>query len=189
MRRNHGRRKCQCCKKFFFPDYRHAQRQKYCMEPACRRAFKVASQQRWLRKKTSRDYFRGAQHVRRVREWRKAHPGYWRKTKPRSQATQAADAQAANPGQDSCNVPRHEPRTLQDSSLLQAPEFVGLISMITGSTLQEEIEATGRRLILQGQNILGLKSPGTEPSLTMPVSYDPKTSAPAGPTPPSASEL
>src|ERR1041385_1210251 len=79
--------------------------------------------------------------------------------------------------------------TLQDSSLLQAPEFVGLIYMITGSTLQEEIEATGRRLILQGQNILGLKSPGTEPSLTMPVSYDPKTSAPAGPTPPSASEL
>src|ERR1041385_291860 len=189
MRRNHGRRKCQCCKKFFFPDYRHAQRQKYCMEPACRRAFKVASQRRWFRKKTSRDYFRGAQHVRRVREWRKAHPGYWRKTKPRSQATQTADAQAVNPGQDSCNVPQHEARTLQDSSLLQAPEFVGLISMITGSTLQEEIEATGRRLILQGQNILGLKSPGTEPSLTMPVSYDPKTSAPAGPTPPSASEL
>ena len=34
--------------------------------------------------------------------------------------------------------------------------------MITGSTLQEEIEATGRRLILQGQNILGLKPPGTQ---------------------------
>jgi hypothetical protein len=104
----------------------------------------VASQRRWLRKKTSRDYFRGVQHVRRVREWRKVHLGYWRKRKPSSQTTQTSDYQAVNPGQDSCNAPRYEPRTLQDFCLLQAFDFVGLIAMTTGSPLQEEGEATGR---------------------------------------------
>jgi hypothetical protein len=33
--------------------------------------------------------------------------------------------------------------------------------MITGSTLQEEIELTARHVLLQGQNILGLALPGS----------------------------
>jgi hypothetical protein len=32
---------------------------------------------------------------------------------------------------------------------------VGLISMVTGSTLQEDIAATTRQLLLRGRNILG----------------------------------
>ena len=51
--------------------------------------------------------------------------------------------------------------TLQDSCLAQDPAFIGLLSMITGSTLQEEIELTARHVLLQGQNILGLALPGT----------------------------
>jgi hypothetical protein len=37
---------------------------------------------------------------------------------------------------------------------------VGLISMMTGSTLQEDIAATTRQLLLRGRNILGFVTPG-----------------------------
>jgi hypothetical protein len=50
--------------------------------------------------------------------------------------------------------------------------LVGLISMVTGITLQEDIATIGRRLLLQGQNILGLQArPKTLP-------YDSQTTAP-----------
>jgi hypothetical protein len=40
--------------------------------------------------------------------------------------------------------------------------------MITGSTLQEDIALTTRKLLLRGQNILGLKIPGQPSSTTSP---------------------
>ena len=139
MSRQQTRRKCHCCTKSFIPDPRNQSRQHYCPQPACRQASKAASQRRWLSKAANRDYFRGADQVRRVQFWRKSHPGYWRKKAPSSQGPQAVEAQSANLGQTSCNVPRVLPRTLQDFCLAQDPAFVGLISMVTGSTLQEDI--------------------------------------------------
>jgi hypothetical protein len=53
-------------------------RQKYCPKRACRAAGKAARQRCWLGKPENRDYFRGPEHVERVRMWRTAHPGYWR---------------------------------------------------------------------------------------------------------------
>jgi Flp pilus assembly CpaF family ATPase len=41
------------------------------------------------------------------------------------------------------------------------PVFVGLISLVTGSTLQDDIAATARQLLRRGLNILGTGSPGT----------------------------
>ena len=155
------RRKCHCCTKFFIPDPRTADRQHYCCEPACRQASKAAAQRRWLSKNGNGDYFRGPDEVRRVQRWRQRHPGYWRKKTPSSQGTQAVDIQATNPDQSSCNVPRALPGTLQDDCLAQHPAFVGLISMVTGSTLQEEIAATTRQLLLRGRNILGFVIPET----------------------------
>ena len=90
-----------------------------------------------------------------MRAWRKAHPGYWRKKIPVSGGAQPADPQAVNPEQTSRNVPRALPRTLQDYCLAQEPAFIGLLSMFTGSTLQEDIQGFTRRLIEQGCNILG----------------------------------
>jgi hypothetical protein len=46
-------------------------------------------------------------------------------------------------------------RTLQDYCLAQEPAFIGLLSMFTGSTLQDDIQDFARRLIEQGCNILG----------------------------------
>ena len=153
------RRKCRCCNHLFVPDPRTADRQRYCSAPGCRQASKAASQRRWVGKNGNGDYFRGPEAVRRVQARRASHPGYWKPKKPASAGAQVIAEQIATPAQSSCNVPRELPRTLQDECLTQTPAFVGLISMVTGSTLQEEIAATARQLLLRGRNILGLVSP------------------------------
>ena len=163
------RRKCRCCKKFFLPDRRTEDRQRYCSQPACRLASKAASQRRWLSKDGNGDHFRGPNEVRRVQLWRKSHPGYWKK-EPSAESTQVVDNQPADPEQSSCNVPRALPGTLQDYCLAQDPAFVGLISMVTGSTLQEDIANTARKLLLRGRNILGFVIPETTQTTASPPS-------------------
>lgn len=159
MSRLPKRRKCRCCKRLFLPDPRIKGRQRFCSLEACQRASKAASQRRWLSKHGNGDYFRGPDEVERVQKWRRKHPGYWRQEKRWQKRTQVIENQSPNPVHSSCNVPRELPRTLQDECLTQTPAFVGLISMVTGSTLQEEIAATARQLLLRGRNILGLVSP------------------------------
>jgi hypothetical protein len=166
MKRKVTRRKCRCCKKFFFPDYRNTVRQKFCSQPACRHASKAASQWRWSHKPENRDYFRGARRVEAVQAWRKAHPGYWRKQKSCFQGRQPSPPQAVKPEQGSCNARSGQPHALQDVCLIQNPAFVGLISMVTGSTLPEDIATTGRHLLLRGRNILGIKDPGNQQHTT-----------------------
>jgi len=160
MSRRTTRRKCRCCSQMFVPDPRTADRQHYCSEPACRQASKAAAQGRWLSKDGNGDRFRGPSEVDRVRRWRQQHPSYWRKKNPGSQSTQPVENQADNTGQSSCNVPRSLPRALQDDCPTQDPLVIGLISMFTGSTLQDDIAATTRQLLLRGRNILGLAAPG-----------------------------
>lgn len=188
MTRRPTRRKCRQCNKFFVPDFRNTQRQRFCDQPECRHASKRASQRRWLGKKANRDYFRGQAQVRRVQEWRRAHPGYWRRKTASPADPQTVEPQQGTPPQGSCNVPRSLPGALQDSWLTEAPAFVGLISMVTGSTLQDDIAATSRRLILHGQNILGLKAREPNPSTT-PPDHDLQTFAPARAAPSGASGL
>ena len=178
MSQTQTRRKCRCCTKFFLPDPRTQHRQHYCSEPACRAASKAASQRHWLSKAGNGDYFRGAEQGSRVEPWRQNPPGYWKK-KASSEATQAPEVQRAKPDQSSCNVPRGLPGTLQDHSLAQDPAFVGLISMVTGSTLQDEIAATTRQLLLRGRNILGCVSPETAQNSNLLPRHDPQTSATA----------
>jgi hypothetical protein len=159
MSRPQTRRKCRCCSNMFVPDPRTADRQHYCSQPTCRQASKAAAQRRWLGRNGNGDYFRGPNEVRRVQRWRQRHPGYWRKKTPSSPGTQAVDNQSTIPDQSSCNAPSALPGTLQDDCLTQNPAFVGLISMVTGSTLQEDIAATTRQLLLRGRNILGVVIP------------------------------
>jgi len=170
MSRPQTRRKCRCCNKFFVPDPRTADRQRHCSKPACQQASKAASQRRWLSKNGNGDHFRGGDEVRRVQLWRKSHPGYWKPKTPSSQGTQAVDDQRTKPDQSSRNVPRGLPGTLQDYCLAQDPAFVGLISMVTGSTLQEDIAATARQLLLRGRNILGFMPPETTQTTDQPPS-------------------
>lgn len=39
---------------------------------------------------------------------------------------------------------------------MQTPLFVGLISMLAGSTLQDDIAVTARQLVAKGHDILGM---------------------------------
>jgi hypothetical protein len=172
MSARHNQRKCRCCKVFFIPDRHNPKRQFYCAKPDCRRASKAASQRRWLQKPANRNYFRDAQNVRRVQEWRKANPDYAKRAGSRFRQAQPAENKPLNPGTTSCNATERNLPALQDFVLTDHPAFVGLISMVTGRTLQEDIAAVGRNLLLHGENILGLHSPEKIPS-----SHDPKTIA------------
>ena len=89
-------RKCKClhCKELFIADYRNRTRQKYCSKPECRQASKRASQHKWVTSAKGNDYFKGPDNVLRVQQWRKEHPGYWRKPSPDTKI----------PLQDSCSL-------------------------------------------------------------------------------------
>ena len=82
------RRKCRHCKQLYEPDPRNRYHQRYCGEPACRQASKAASQRRWRASPKGRDYFRGSANRLRVKAWRRAHPGYWRRRRQKSRALQ-----------------------------------------------------------------------------------------------------
>ena len=74
-----ARRKCLHCHELFLPDPRNQYHQRYCSKRVCRRRSKTDSRRRWLQKPENQNYFRGPENSRRVKEWRKRHPGYWRK--------------------------------------------------------------------------------------------------------------
>jgi len=158
-----NRRKCRCCKEFFAPEYRNAYHQLFCFKPDCRRASKAASQRRWLAKPANRDHFRGKENVRRVQEWRKAHPGYWKKKSALSNAIQVVEPQSVGQSRVLVTQAPQSSRTLQDVCITDHPAFIGLISMITQSTLQEDIASTTRKLEARGRDILGLEVPVCSP--------------------------
>jgi hypothetical protein len=70
---------------------------------------------------------------------------------------------------------------LQDLCSLQVPLFVGLISMLAGSTLPDSIATTTRCLVAKGHDILGMV-PGMNPERLM----HEKTCPQAGAAPESA---
>lgn len=154
-----GQRKCLCCGSFFFPDCRNVARQRYCPEPACRRASKAASQAAWLSKPGNVDYFKGSVHVQRVREWRAAHPGHDRGRARRRRALQdPLPAQVVDPveqsadrgvlAQASCNSP------LQDLLSPSQALLAGLIAQLCDVTLQDDMAETTRRLVQRGHELI-----------------------------------
>jgi len=165
-----------------------ADRQKYCFKPTCRHASEAASQRRWLSEDGNGDTFRGPDQVKRVQEWRRNHPGYWKRKRPPSHGTQPVDIQRHEPHQSSCNAPASPLPALQDDWIAQHPAFVGLISMVAGSTLQEDIEATTRQVLLRGRHILGFVFPPTTTSRPH-LDHDPQTSVAAGSAAPDPPEL
>jgi hypothetical protein len=163
MRRTR-RRKCLCCGELFRPDPRNHGRQKYCAKGACRQVSKAASQRHWLAKPQNQSYFCGPTHVGRVRAWRAAHPGYWRR----------GGSGKPEPLQDpSCAQVVEGPRdsyalALQDLCRSQPAVLVGLIAHLTDTRLQETILATSRRLLQLGQDILGGRARYADQTSVMP---------------------
>jgi hypothetical protein len=143
--------KCKHCRQLFLPDYRNRGRQEYCNKPGCREVHKKESQRRWLAKPENRNYFKGPENVNRVRQWRKAHPRYWRKGRGALQDDCDAQAVAAE-----SIAPAKLP--LQDDCLKTNPLIIGLISHFSGA-LQDDIDSFVDRLQTKGQMILG-RGPG-----------------------------
>ncbi len=154
MNSKSNRSKCRHCGKIFSPDYRNRHHQHYCPDPACRHVSKTASQRRWLLQPQNRDYFQGPEQIRRVQQWRESNPGYWKKKPTVPPKTQVNKSHTGDRSQKSCNVPNGSVEPLQDVCLVQNPLFIGLISAIAGSTLQEDIAATICELQTQGRKIL-----------------------------------
>ena len=156
------RRKCLNCGQLFRPDPRSVRHQRYCSTPACRKASKAASQARWLSKPHNRNYFRGPEHVARVRAWRVANPGYAQRGRPALQEDslrQLADKEEKTGPLTTT--------TLQEGSYAQALVLTGLIASLTGTALQEDIARSARRFqqlaldILQGQPRHGSQTPAS----------------------------
>ena len=153
------RRKCRHCGQLYEPDPRNLRHQRYCSQPACRKAGKTASQARWRASPKGLDYFRGPANVQRVQDWRRAHPGYGRRRGKRPKAQEALQdhctAQSLVPPTDR---PTLNASALQDVMLTQGFVLTGLVAQLTGCALQEDIASATRRLILLGQQVQGPRS-------------------------------
>ncbi len=159
------RRNCLHCKELFLPNYRSRQRQRFCSHLDCQKARKRTSQTAWLEKSANQNYFRDAENAARVRQWQKEHPGYW-KNRPRRQSRTLQDACPEQPLVNQELNPSSPARTLQDLCSMPIPLFIGLISMWSGSTLQDDIAVTARQLVTKGHDILGMM-PGMNPERSL----------------------
>jgi hypothetical protein len=169
MVRQTPHRKCKQCQTYFVPDPRCGKRQHYCSQPECRQASKVASQPRWLDKPANRNYFKDSTHVERVRAWRQAHPGYWRRKSAETPHALQEDS-APQPSQNQALDASVTPEALQDDLFMQPTVLVGLIAHLTGLALQDDIVSTTRRLQQLGRDILSGSPPhqGDSPDAQMP---------------------
>jgi hypothetical protein len=149
-----GQCKCVNCEEFYRPDARNRGRQKYCKKPACRRASKRQSQQRWRDKPENQEHFKGEWNVKRVQAWRAEHPGYWRrKGSAVAVALQEISIeQAVEPQKEA------EPDVslaLQDLLKSQDPLVLGLVIQLADTALQEDIAGLAQRLITRGRAAMG----------------------------------
>ncbi len=128
---------CRNCNELFSPNPRNATRQEYCCKPECRRASKVDSQKRWTEKPENRNYFCGYTNVQRVQEWRKEHPGYWRKKTWKTDIAlqETINVQPAE-NMDIANLPSD---ALQDILNTQHIVLLGLIANFTGSAFDKTL--------------------------------------------------
>jgi hypothetical protein len=145
--------KCLNCNEKHRCEPRKRGSQRYCPKPDCRRASKAASQRKWAARPENQNYFRGTDNCERVRQWRLAHPGYWRNKRSALKGTLQEISKLQTIGNEM--VAESEALTaLQEICLPQPALLVGLISVLTGHALQEDLVASARLFLLRGHDIL-----------------------------------
>ena len=178
------RRNCIVCKELLHPDPRNIGRQKACSLAACQKARKALSQRRWLSKPENRDYFRGPEHVRRVQAWRRKNPNHRPSRAPAKGAPVLQDPSVSQPVEDEPLKLSLTNLALRDALSTQHVLLTGLIALLSGSTLQDDIDSFIRRLIDQGRDIHGMRQSSWAPDPSTPsISNDRKT-APSPRAPP-----
>lgn len=145
------KKRCRHCKRLFVPDCRNRSRQRYCQKPECRKAGKAESQAKWLQKPENQNYFKGPLNTQRVWQWRKQHPGYWRRSKRQNALQDRLTMQATENKKNNATFTH---RALQDFLIVQPAVIIGLISNLIGSALQDDIAQTLWRMQQSGQDIL-----------------------------------
>ena len=173
--------KCLHCNEICSCEPRNRGRQHYCPAPDCRRASKAASQRRWLSRPENENYFRGADNCGRVRQWRGDHPGYWRKKIP-APGTALQEISNSQPVEKEVIEPPGPRSALQEICFLQPALLVGLVSVLTGNALQEDIVSSVRALLDRGEDIL--RTPPGSPSFPRhenQTCFVPATTAPRAP--------
>ena len=150
---------CLHCRDKHICDPRNHGHQSYCAKPQCRKASKAASQKRWTEKPENKNYFRGADNMERVREWRKANPGYWRKKRAEGKDALQEICLSQDVVAEQVAAPSG-PGALQDICLSQPALLVGLISIMTGHALQEDIAVSVRSFLTRGEDILRIVRQG-----------------------------
>lgn len=157
-----GLRTCCHCGDWFRPHPRNAYHQRYCSKPECRRASKRRSQRKWRGKNP--DYFHGPEHVKRVQAWRRAHPEYWKRPGSRAKRGKPDALQdlLILQGRDREGVATFRDclfqeisRPLQDLLNAQCHALVGVVALITGGALQEDIGPVLATCYERGQRIGG----------------------------------
>jgi hypothetical protein len=151
-----GRRKCRHCKAFFIPDPRNRFHQRYCGQPACRRASKAASQRKWESRPENRDYYCGSEKATKVRAWNQ--PTVLPEVLP-AQTTPVEQ----DPVQDGRAV-------LPEFWHGQPPILIGFIAQMTGCVLPEDIAVVANRLIARGQALMGRPPEKNHDRKTSPLS-------------------
>jgi hypothetical protein len=174
--------KCLHCNEQHHFDPRNRGRQCFCGKPDCRRAAKAASQRRWVSRAENQNYFRGAENCERVRQWRLAHPGYWRNKGPAPKSTlqEPSIPQSAEQQSFATSGISH---ALQDPWISQPALIVGLISVMTGHALQEDIAESARAFLNRGRDILRMM-PGSPYFASHENQAHPMPRAPAARPPP-----
>jgi hypothetical protein len=114
------------------------------------------SQTRWLKSKQGKTYHSGNAGTHRVRDWRAAHPNYWRRCAPSVppvvvDACKLGDVLAEFSFRDSCDA-------LQDTWPPHVVALVGLIARLGGHApglaLQDPIARDLREIMVDGNAIL-----------------------------------
>jgi hypothetical protein len=158
--------KCLHCRAAFVPCPTHRTTQHYCAKPECRKASKAAAQARWRQQPHNRAYFRGPEHVERVRRWRARHPGYWLKKAPARplalqdfaphQPPPAEPLTTAPAGPSEGQRPAASPGAdaLQDLAGVQVPLLAGVVSLLLGDALQDRFAELTRQLVDRGKRVL-----------------------------------
>ena len=147
------RRACHHCGVGFVPKPHNHKKQHYCGATECQTVSKRVSQARWRKKNP--DYTCGRLAVQRVQEWRAQNPGYWRSKKAPLEKTPLQNnciSQTVDEQLDSATL---EEIALRDNCITQLPLILGLMSTLSGFTLQEDIDRFGRELHKKGRQILG----------------------------------
>lgn len=136
------------------PDARNRDKQRYCGAAVCRSESKRRSAVRWRKKNP--EHHRGPEELERVRAWRTANPGYWRRKRDSLKPVALQDDCIPEPTDKERDKAPLGAFALQDHWIAQDAVIRGLIAHLTDSALQEDID-----LAMRGFQKRGRRNPGT----------------------------